>query len=516
MAIEKQIISRTSGSGDSMSQVFLSNNFADSKEAVTTPIGFNVPIYTLQGATFNYYEQTTDGISASLNNSKSITFLISANTSSLSGVTKMKHDIYKIDYDVFTALTISNFELSSTTSSLNASSASGSVTTINTNPLSAVTEASLILLSAITTPIHTVIESVSGATFLVGSAHTINLPKRIKPKGLYTQNLFTDKAQYFLDTTFLIEQPINQTLGDVLTYSGNQIIQLYDMPFSSNTFVQTSSRTHIITGGTFIGSSISGASFTYFVPPKKADIFVINGRPAVEGLLNTFAPIFSFKNVEDGDYYKVQVNYNTGDTSFTGETTTFKFDKQIGNADYIRTVALAVTPNSEFLYRVGNSKEIINLFSVKQNVTTWSEFTYAKAANDGTFRLSGHTWLNQIGGSPVSSVTLSLVVDSTISAVDLGSDALTDPELSSEVTNPLGGGAGSVIIVNSNVNGYFDFGTINGGLYNITAQHPDPFNFPTQTVSIYITTSTNLDIIFSILWGNTNIQFDDPNNYIFL
>ena len=519
MTIEKQIISRTSGSGDSFSQVFLSNNFVNHKETTTSPFEFNVPVYTLQGATFRYYEQTTDGISVSLNNSKSLTFLISANTSSLSGTTKMKHDIYRIDYDTYTAFTSSDLSLTSATVSSNVTSSgntSNIVSTINPSSISAITNASLALLSAITTPIYTVIESVSGTSFLIGSAHTKSFAKKIKPTNSYTQDLFIDKAQYFVDSTFLFEKPVDQTLGAVQMYSGNQIVQLYDMPYSSTTYIQTANQVHTISAGTFAGSSISGATFTYFVPPKKADIFVINGRPAVEGLLNTFAPIFGFKNVEDGDYYKVQVTYNTGDTSFTGETTTFKFQRQPGNAEYVRAVAAAITPNAEFLYRIGNTKEIINLFTVKQNVTTWSEFTYAKAANDGTYRVSGYTWLNQIGGVKVSAATISLVVQTTISAVDLGSDALSNPDISSEVTNPLGGGAGSVIAVNSDVNGYFDFGTINGGQYTITAQHPDPSNFPTQTINIYISSDTNIDVIFSLLWGNTSILFDDPNNYIFL
>src|SRR6185369_14333845 len=102
MPINKYITSRTSGSGNSMSQVFLSNTIVKHNEAVTSPFNFDVPVYSLQGATFNYYQQTTDGISASLNNIKTVTFLISANTNSLTGTTKMKHDIYKIEYEIYT------------------------------------------------------------------------------------------------------------------------------------------------------------------------------------------------------------------------------------------------------------------------------------------------------------------------------------------------------------------------------------------------------------------------------
>ena len=76
MSINTQIItSRTSGSVNSASQVFLSNNLTNIRDTVTSPFSFNVPVYTLNGATFNYYMQTTDGISASLNNIKSFIWL---------------------------------------------------------------------------------------------------------------------------------------------------------------------------------------------------------------------------------------------------------------------------------------------------------------------------------------------------------------------------------------------------------------------------------------------------------
>ncbi|HWY33729.1 MAG TPA: hypothetical protein VNX68_03735, partial [Nitrosopumilaceae archaeon] len=331
-----------------------------------------------------------------------------------------------------------------------------------------------------------------------------------KPIGGYTQDLFMDKSQFFIDSTFLFEMPVNQTIGDVQTLSGNQVVQLYNMPYSSTTFVQTSNNQHIITGGTFVGTSISGATFTYFVPPKKADLFVVNNQPAVIGTLNTFAPIFSFNNVEDADYYKIQVSYDVNDAAFTGATTIIKFSSQPGNAEYVRTVAAALTPNAKFLYRVGNTKEIINLFTVKQNVTTWSESFSAETSNDGTFELSGHTYLNRVG-TPLSGVSVTITVLTTISSVDLGSDTLTDPSVTSEVTSPLGAGVGTSITVLSDANGFYDFSKINGGLYNIVFATSTPLIYPTQTFNIIISNTTNLDVIFSIVWGNTSIMMSDPS-----
>lgn len=519
--IQKTITSSTAGSGNSSSQVFISNTISTLADTVTSPFYFEVPVYTLgtNSGTFDYYMQTTDGISASLNNIKSFSFLISANTSSLSGTTKMKHDIYRIDYEVFTAFTSSPIFLSATSASSSVLP-SGSTTALILNPNSstAVTQAAVTLLNSINQPFYTTIEDVSGTTFLIGSAHTLTLPQKVKPAGLYTQDLFVDKAQYFIDSTFLFEQPVDQTLGDVEQYSGGQIVQLYDMPFSSSTFVQTANRTHTITGSTFAGTKISGATFTFFTPPKKPDIFVLDGHPTVEGVLNTFSPIFSFRGVEDGDRYSVQVNYNTGDTGFTGQTTQFRFFAQNGNAEYIRTVSAALTPNSDFIYRIGNVKEIINLFSVKQNVTTWSEFTYAKSSSDGTFEVSGNTWLNRINGSPIVNAIVTMTVLTTNSSVDLGSDTLTDKNVTSQVVSPLGGGFGTVLTTVSDINGFFTFGRINGGLYTVTAQHPDPINFPNQTVNVFVSSDTTLSFIFSLLWGNETIDFSDnpPGPFVFL
>lgn len=518
MALEKQILLKVSGSGSSLSQVFVSNTISSPKPVVvTSPLNFEVPVYTLNGATKNFYIQTTDGISASLNNIKTFIFNISANTNSLSGTTKMKHDIYRLDYDVFTKYTPTDVFTTLTTPELLTLFSGFTSTTINSmiNPNSEnlITKPSIDLISSLIKPIFTLIEDVSGTTFFSNSSHTLTLPQKIKPTGQYTQDLFVDKAQYFIDSTFLFEQSVNQTVGDVQMYSGNQIVQLYDMPFSSTTYVQTANQTHTITGGTFAEAIVSGATFTYFTPPKKADIFVVNNAPAVSGILNTFSPIFSFKNVEDGKYYKVQVNYNTGDTSFTGDTTIFKFDSQIGNAEHIRTVAVALTPNSEFIYRIGNTKEIINLFEVKQNVTTWSEFVYARASNDGTFTTSGHTWLGGIGSTPWPNATITLTIQSIVSSVDLGSDTLSDPNTISEVTNPLGGTIGTSTSVTSDANGYFTFGKINGGQYTISVDSND-VNFPVQTISVFISADTNFDFIFSVLWGSTLIDFDQ--NFTFL
>src|SRR5690606_34098339 len=101
MPIEKQILSRTSGVYSATSQLCTSNTIVKHDDCQTSPFNFNVPVFLTQGATYNYYVQGTDGISTNLNSTKRLIFGFSANTESLTGTTKMKHNIYKIDYSVY-------------------------------------------------------------------------------------------------------------------------------------------------------------------------------------------------------------------------------------------------------------------------------------------------------------------------------------------------------------------------------------------------------------------------------
>lgn len=230
-AIENRVISTTSGSGDSASQVFLSNTLSTLSEGITVPNEFNVPVYSLNGATFNYYTQTTDGISSSLNGRKSFTFTFSSNTSSLSGTTKMKHDIYKIDYNVFTAFTSNNIPLVSTVVDGDAlvplstrliASLTGTTLLLNSlntaltldeSAVAEIAEAAASIEQSLANPFYTVYEEVSGSTFLVGNAHLLNLTQKVKPTGLYTQDLFLDKSQYFIDSTFYLNNLLTKHLA---------------------------------------------------------------------------------------------------------------------------------------------------------------------------------------------------------------------------------------------------------------------------------------------------------------
>lgn len=485
MPINRNIITSRAGDNDDAAQVFLANASVPLPILETSPFNFEVPVYSTNGASFSYYTQDINAISTNLNNTKALIFNFSANTDSLTGVTEMIHDVYRLKYELFNDVV--------------------------TNTGTTLFEDAV---SAITVPLVTLVESVSGTSFVANSAHTLNFPVRIKPVGEFAQDMMMDKSQYFVDSKFFFPKALDVTLGEIEVHSGDSVATLFALQTGDTEYLTSSGRPHQITGGTFSGTTINGAFFTYFTPPHKPDIKVIDDQPSVIGNMATFSPIFSFKNVDDGDYYRLQVDYNTGDTAFTGTTTIFKIQKQIGDAEFIRTFATPLTPNADFIYRVGNTKEIINIFGIKQNVTVWGEYALARTANDGQFTLSGTAYKNVIGGTTLAGVTVTLTILSSISNIDLGVDSTQNPDIFSEITSPLGGAAGSTITVGpTGPNGQYSFGRINGGTYQVTAQNPTLGPSP-QTVTITLSSDTNLDFIFGILWGSTTVTFFDPETFL--
>jgi hypothetical protein len=496
VTIEPEIIAQTTGNNDDPVQVFTNNCIVSPKYPQTVPFNFEVPMYTIQGATFDYYNQNTDSISTNLNNLKTFIFDFSANTFSLSGTTEFEHDIYRLDYGSY----IDAIKFANQTST------TGSTLTATTNSF---TDA----ISALTNVYLQVFEDASGIT---SNPHTFALPQKVKPTGSYTVDLFTDKSQYFIDSKFVFEKSVDLTLGDVMIFSGGSAVTLYETASGSTMNLYSDGDPHQITGGTFSGTVINGAFFTYFVAPNKPNIDVVNGAPAVNGGLTTFSPIFAFNNVEDGDYYKLQINYDETDVNFTGVTTIFNIPKQIGNPEYIRTFSKPLTPNVPFLYRIGNTKEIINLFNIKQNVTTWGNYSSGVTANDGNFTLAGTAYI--LSEDPLNifpGVKITIEVVAAFSSVDLGADSSQDPNIASEVTSPLGGGVGSTQTVYTGSDGTYSFGKILGGVYKLTAEPPSTSGFNTKVFYITLTEDTpNFNIIFGITWGSTSVLFSDPYSFL--
>lgn len=376
MSLTYYIKSQTTGDRDSVSQVLTQNTL--SRENTISKSGyfeFEYPVYSIEGATFDYYGKDYNSISYDISNGKIYSLLFSANTQSLSGQNTLSHVLYRI--------TLSDY-----VSFLSDPSTYG-----------------YYLNQALNTPLLSITESCSAIT-LNSNVYTYSFPTQYKDVGNFTQNIFEDKFQFLLDDVFGFYQDNDMTVGDAYylstttTAEGFQIpVRLYLEP-SGQTFTSSNLGVKTITGNTTAsGYTFQGAFFTYFVPPKKPNLNVSNGRQqiSVEGVVKTLSPIFNFNNTDDGDYYVLDVNYDTADTPFSGtEIYSYTINKQAGDAEFVRTFSTPLRANDDFLYRIGNTKELVNIFGNKQSITTYSDAVAASIQSSGQYNLSGTTWRNMV------------------------------------------------------------------------------------------------------------------------
>ena len=495
MPINYEITSKSVGDENDPFQIFIANDIIrtpDQQEDVTI---FEVPTYLMSGATFDFYSQDIYSVSTNLNNKKILTFNFTGNSTAFSAVTNVNYDVYRIPNTVFEKYR-SVLESNAITS-----------TTLTQEQITAVREFN----DSLSTPLITFEES--GST-VIASTHSYEFPDIIKPTGQFSQKLFNDKSQYFIDTTYDFTIPQDFTLGEYKMFSGGTLADISDDDVTSNLLITSSTNQHIITGGTFSGTTINGAFFTYFVAPNKPNLNVVNDAPTVSGILPTFSPTFAFNNVEDGDYYKLQVSYDIEDKTFSTDAAIFPITKQAGDAEYIRLFSIALNPNSEFIYRIGNTKEIKNIFDIKQSITVWSEFGQATTLSDGAVYLSGTTY--QISESPaniLTGVTISMELLRASSDVDVVIDNSNISDISSGATTPLDSTIGSIFTDISDSNGEYTINVIKKGTYKLTASHP---SYGSKTYNIIITGDANADVIFALLMGNTVVTFADVANLLFL
>lgn len=510
--IPKIIKSQSTGTADSVAQAFSQNYFARIGSTQKGYFAFEYPVYNIDGATYKYYEQSLNAISYNINNGKTYSLTFTSNTESISGLTILNHEIYKIEYEDFKNASIDN---------------SGSAFTEN-------------VLNSLANPLIIFTDYCSGGTgvaaSMVGNKYTYTFPTRVKPEGNYTIELFKDKSQYFIDSKFIFPRLNNRNIGDIIALTGETetTVQLVDYYKTEYSFISSSLGSHIITGNTpFSGLTVNGAFFTYFVPPQKPNLNVGGGRKLnpVSGNLSTFSPTWNFNNVDDGDLYRLQVTYDITDYTFNDSSKVdFFINKQNGGPEFVRTYSTPLTPNKDFLYRIGNTKEITNIFGVRQSITTWTDYVQATTANDGKFVLSGSTYLGRIddgiltsggtitGATTISGVTLELIGLYSNSSVDLFVDTKSNRTIFQEVNSSLGISTNSQIVssVVSDANGNYDFGRIDGGTYTIRIIPPLEYAnaYDTSTRIINISQDTDFDVVLSILWGSTSVTFADP--WIFL
>ena len=377
MSLETYILSQTTGDNDTSSQVLTQNTLGYFNNiSLGNFFSYDYPAYyRIQGASLNYYGVDYNSISYDINNGKEYTIYFSGDSiNSLltnTGSTLIIHELYRLPFSAYTDY-VSNPDFSDVD-----------------------------VDTYLTTPLIEIQENTSGIT-ITNNAYTYSFPTQYKEIGNFTKYIFSDKDQYIIDTVFAFEEPNDMTLGDCYyldTNNNNTPTRLFLEPSATTTY-RSGIGPATITGNTpFSGSVINGAFFTYFVPPKKANLNVSGGNSAiaVQGTTSNLSPVFNFANVDDGDYYQLQVNYDTQDAPFSGsDIYNYIINKQVGDAEFVRTFSIPLRANDSFIYRIGNTKEIINIFNTKQNITTWSDSVEASIIATGDFILSGHTWRNYV------------------------------------------------------------------------------------------------------------------------
>jgi len=405
MPINKEIRSITAGHSTTASQVFYNNNFADANDGTSPVYVFRVPQYVTYGGTPNYYDQDSTSIFTNVGNPP-LRFIFTSNTFSLSGNSFFVHELYKLSYDVHRLY--SDNQITNKPSFVNkndvASSTDSKAGTKNkalenqetlksgNNPIpipekffgQPLTPNDLSTIQAyFENPISTITASTTGIT---GAIYDIPIKQFITSLGSYKQEALTDKAQYFLKTKMIFYLNLQKDYVDKYTITGTTGTTIATEAWSDVFTGQTSSEIHSITASTYFGLNVAGHFFTYFVVPDQP----IMEYPITQGDITTFTPEFRWSNSDKADSCVVQICYDIFNTGFTGtsivdytvektldnvqvlQNVTYGVDSQASTTKNVYTTQIPIQSNTEFIYRIGNSKEIIDVFDVRRAVVAFS------------------------------------------------------------------------------------------------------------------------------------------------
>lgn len=542
MPIEREIRFKTVGTKDTVSQVFYNNIYFDSKPVATPFFSFYKPKFYTYGGTLNYYSQDPYAIFTNLVRPP-IRFVFSSHTESLSGDSYFLHEIYRLDYDTYKLFSdnqlddkqnvvnneslnltrpISTSSPTSPTANLGASNRqfiNSETLKFGNNPIpvpekffgSALTTKDFATIqNFLSVPLLIITASTSAIT---GNIYDLFLEQSIKKFGNYKSELFLDKSQYIINSKIVFNVNVNKNYSDffsLLDTGGSR-------PFQSSwndvvTITATNSIPHTINDGPFSGMIVSGNYFTYFVVPDKPKL----EYPIMSGQLTTFTPEFRWSNGDNADSFVVQINYNTGDTGFTGTVYNYPVEKKIENSHIVRstskdsttelatdktiyTFQVAMKSNKSFLYRVGNSKELIDIFDVRRNVVTFSDYfmaisqpepikTYVYIESDSKqvveiagyshppsldyesevaeFSLSGH-----VSGSTVTGATMQLLCPNS-----------------------------STISTTTDLTGLYSFSGLETGSYTLTTNYR---GYQQDVRTFTLNSNTALNFKLHLLWGDS-------------
>lgn len=549
MSINQNIRFLTCGSANTSSQVFYNNKYVDYKPSETTYFSFEEPMYFTYGGTLNYYSQDPYAIFTNLVRPP-IRFVFSANTSSLSGDSYFVHEIYRLDYDTYKLYSDNQIDSSpnivntQNLDNANESSAQASLfsapnitkvqnrQSVNTTKLKfgnnlIVTPEKFFgepltpkdfntIQSHFKIPLVTITASTSAVT---GIIYDLFLDQYTKQPGKYKTELFLDKSQYVINTKIVFNVPLNKGYTDFFKNVDNRI-------FASSwsdilTIQSTNSFEHSVISGPFAGISLTGSYFSYFVVPDKPKL----EYPVMSGSLTTFTPEFRWSNGDNADSFMVQINYNMSDTGFTGTVYNYPVEKSAKNAQMSRSVIkdatsefstdktiytfqLPMKSNSNFIYRVGNSKELIDVFNVRRNVITFTDYfsattqvepirIYVQAESD-----SGY--VSEISGLSVPpSLDYESAVGEYILFGVISGSTVTGATIQLVFPNS------SFITTMTDTTGAYSFSGLETGIYTMTTNYR---GYLQDVRSINITGDTTLGFKLKLLWGDKYDTFGKMAN----
>lgn len=540
---------------DSTYDAFYVNKFINSDLFNSDVFEFNTPSYHTLGGTVNYYGQ--DYWSVFTNVSKPfIKFTFTANTNSFGTGTTIKHNIYRVpykDYIEYTAEIIrknieANKDYSEQTIEESVVDNSGNTTlttttrkTSSSNTLETSAPKSFLetlsgygfegvdrydkIKKSLTNPILTITASTTGISTDI---YILFLEEYQKNIGNYSYQLFQDYGQYFITTQFEFDREQSSDLYDFCQLDDSKNIIPIDYQKSFQEITPTNQ--HIITGGTFSGVTVCGNFFTYFLIPNKPEW----ETPYINGLLSTFSPTFYWSNTNDGDNFLLQIVYSSGDSqSFSGTVYSYPIKKEESNlsseellnipggdwsiaekkTNTIRQYSVPLIRNLDFWYRIGNVKEIKNIFGIKQSVITFSDIRSATTSPN-----SYQTYVAVTVDSPYISTTLPPTYPTTL---DDDLSILTQYSLSGIVSGSVVTGAtiqliypnGNYITQSTDSIGNFMFTNLSSGIYTLNTSYR---GYQSDTRMINLTADTTMDIIkLKLTWGNKWDTWGNMANEIF-
>ena len=528
----------TSNAGCS-AESFYVNQFVDVSQFDASQFAFDTPLYYTMGGTPNYYLQDVYSIFTNISR-PFIRFVFTANTSSFGTGTTIKHSIYRIPYDEFSKYTaeilrqaIEGVEDGSTEEIKETfTDESGNTKTVSTIRVISKTSTAQKLAPKLfpekikntdsydkLAPIKNLLEKpilvITGETSgITSTVYNLFLDEYQKNKGDFKFQLFLDYAQYFITTQFNFqrEQGADYTEFYQLDSNRNLVPIDYQKDFTETTI----NNSHTITAGTFSGVSVVGNFFTYFLIPNKPKWEL----PSVAGQLKTFSPTFYWSDTDDGDNFVLQVVYNAADSnSFSGvvysypiakEDTRMSTNELLGagsepwditqkTTDVIRKMSASLTPGKTFWYRIGNVKELVNLFGVKQRVVTFSDISSATTSYSGF-----SAYVSVESDSPYVDALPKLLYPDYL---DYGLSTLDEFILSGTVYGSTVTGAtmqliypnSSYITQPTDSVGNYIFSSLESGTYTLNTFYR---GYQQDSKTISLTGDTSLSFKLKLLWSN--------------